>query len=58
MKKAKNYGFEPTTALEYLELIMDISEDYDGYNTVDGLKELIDEITGYANKAYDILSKN
>ena len=36
---------------EYLNLICDIVYDYDGCNTIDSLKELIDEIVEYANKA-------
>lgn len=34
---------------KYLELIADLSYDYDGCNSVDGLKELIDELKKYAN---------
>lgn len=34
---------------KYLELIVDLSYDYDGCNSVDGLKELIDELKKYAN---------
>ena len=37
---------------EYLRLIHDIGFDYDGYNTVESLKGLIDELIDYANKAY------
>ena len=36
---------------EYLKLIIDIGYDYDGCNTVESLKELIDELVGYADKA-------
>lgn len=36
---------------EYLKLIIDIGYDYDGFNTVESLKELIDELVGYADKA-------
>lgn len=37
---------------EYLQLIHDIGFDYDGCNTVDSLKKLIDELIGLVNKAY------
>lgn len=37
---------------EYLQLIHDIGYDYDGYNTVDSLKKLIDELISLVNKAY------
>lgn len=33
----------------YLQLIQDISFDYDGYNTVDDLKSLIKELNEYAH---------
>lgn len=32
----------------YLELIRDIAIDYDGYESVEDLKELIDELAKYA----------
>lgn len=37
----------------YLWLIIDLSLDYDGFNTVEGLKGLIDEIKSYAYMAID-----
>lgn len=37
----------------YLWLIIDLALDYDGFNTVDGLKGLIDEIKSYAYMAID-----
>lgn len=41
---------------KYLELIIDLGFDYDGLNTVESLKALIDEIVKYANlgRAYNI----
>ena len=36
----------------YLELIINIAEDYDGYDTVEGLKGLVDELADLASKAY------
>ena len=38
---------------QYLELITDIGFDYDGCESPNHLKELIDELVGYANKAID-----
>jgi hypothetical protein len=37
----------------YLWLIIDLALDYDGFNTVEGLKGLIDEIKSYAYMAID-----
>jgi len=37
---------------EYLRLIHDKGFDYDGYNTVESLKGLINELVDYADKAY------
>lgn len=34
---------------KYFELIYDLCFDYDGYNTVDGLKSLIDEVSRLAS---------
>lgn len=41
---------------KYLELIIDLGFDYDGLNTVESLKALIDEIVRYAKlgRAYNI----
>lgn len=36
---------------EYLSLIIGLGFDYDGYNTVESLKSLIDEIVELARKA-------
>lgn len=38
---------------EYLSLILDLIYDYDGFNTVEGLKGLIDEISKYVGYALD-----
>lgn len=46
---------ELETAYNYLELICDIAIDYDGFNTVESLKELIDEMASYAKKAMRVL---
>lgn len=39
------------TADEWLELICDIAIDYDGCETVESLKELVDEMREYAVNA-------
>jgi len=39
---------------EYLKLIIDIAYDYDGCNTVQGLKSIIDEIVRYAIAGKDM----
>lgn len=36
----------------YLDLLDDVACDYDGCNTVESLKKLIDELVTYADKAY------
>lgn len=41
---------------DLLELICDIAVDYDGFNTVESLKELIDEMAGYAGEARKLLA--
>ncbi len=38
---------------KWCQLIIDIGFDYDGYNTVEGLKSVIDELVVYAYKAID-----
>ena len=41
---------------DQLELICDIAVDYDGFHTVESLKELIDEMAGYAGEARKLLA--
>lgn len=41
---------------DLLEIICDIAVDYDGFNTVESLKELIDEMAGYAGEARKLLA--
>lgn len=36
---------------EYLKLIIALGFDYDGFNTIEGLKSLIDELVELAKKA-------
>lgn len=38
---------------EYLVFMVDLAYDYDGFNTVEGLKGLIDELRKYASYALD-----
>lgn len=38
---------------EYLGFILALAYDYDGFNTVEGLKGLIDELGKYASYALD-----
>lgn len=35
----------------YLQLIIDLAYDYDGFNDIDGLKGLVDELSEYAKMA-------
>ncbi len=36
--------YEPDCADEWLELIADVAVDYDGCNTINGFKSLVDEL--------------
>lgn len=47
--------YSPSTVDGCLELIVDIGVDYDGYNTAENLKSLIDEIVHYARQARILL---
>lgn len=47
----------PNCTEEYLDLIYDISVDYDGCNTVESLKELIDEMVDLTKKAKQCLKQ-
>ena len=38
---------------KYCQLIINLGFDYDGFNTVDSLKGLIDELVSYARKAIE-----
>lgn len=42
-------------AIEKLQLIIDIGFDYDGYNSPEKLKKLIDELVKYAEETKEIL---
>lgn len=50
-------AYMPETADEWLELICDIAVGYDGCETVESLKELVDEMREYAVNARKALSK-
>lgn len=41
--------------LEKLTLLIDIGFDYDGYNDIENLKRLIDELVSYARESRKIL---
>ena len=43
--------YRPNCVEEWLELIHDIGFDYDGFNTVDSLKDLVDELVDMAKNA-------
>ena len=49
---------EPNCVDEWLELIWAIGADYDGYNTVESLKGLIDEIVDMSKEARICLREN
>lgn len=49
---------EPDCAEEWLQLIWEVAVDYDGCNTVESLKELIDEIVQYSQNARVCLRRN
>lgn len=38
---------------KYCQLIIDLGFDYDGFNTVDSLKGLVDELVSYAQRAIE-----
>ncbi len=42
-------------AIEKLTLLIDIGFDYDGYNNIENLKRLIDELVSYARESRKIL---
>ena len=44
-------------AKDKLQLLIDIGFDYDGFNQVDSLKTLIDELVGYAVESKNILKE-
>ena len=48
---------EPNCVADYLFYIWAIGHDYDGYETVEGLKSLVDELVDYANNARELLDK-
>ena len=50
--------YQPNSVEEYLDLIIAIGIDYDGYNQVENLKELIDELVDMSKKARKCLWEN
>lgn len=51
MMITEDHSYIPTTAEEWLELASDIAIDYDGCETVEGLKDLIDEMRSIISSA-------
>lgn len=56
MMKEIDGAYMPTTADEWLELICDIAVGYDGCETVESLKELVNEMKEYAVNARKALN--
>ena len=54
-KEFKGIICEPNCADEWLELLWDIGLDYDGCNTVESLKGLVDELMEMSTKARECL---
>lgn len=54
-KEFKGVVCEPNCADEWLWQLWAIGLDYDGCNTVEGLKELVDELVDMAKKARECL---
>ena len=50
--------YEPDNTYEWLTLIRAISLDYNGCNTVESLKELVDDIVDMSARARECLRKN
>ena len=51
-KEFKGIVCEPNCAEEWLGLICEVAMGYDGCNTVDSLKGLVDELVDMSKKAY------
>ena len=49
---------EPDCVDEWLELMWEVAVDYDGCNSVESLKELIDELVDMSKKARKCLREN
>ena len=54
-KRLCRYEIMIDKAINKVQLIRDIGFDYDGYNDVDNLKKIIDELVDIAGKTIDIL---
>jgi hypothetical protein len=57
-EKLNIYFDEPECVDEWLELMWDIGCDYDGYDSVRGLKYLIDELVEMSKEARKCLREN
>lgn len=50
-------SYVPECADEWLELVHDIAIDYDGCESKEGLKSLIDEMVGYVQNARECMKQ-
>lgn len=55
MREVDEKEYKPESVAECLEMISDVGFGYDGYNDVDGLKSLIDEMRHYAHVGLNIM---
>lgn len=56
-KENQKYKEVIDKAIKKMQLLIVISYDYDGFNQVDSLKTLIDELVGYAKESLNILKE-
>ena len=58
-KEDKNQKYKEVIdkVIDKLQLLIDIGFDYDGFNQVNSLKTLIDELVGYAKESRNILKE-
>ena len=52
----KDYKSRNEKAIDKIQYIIDYGFDYDGFNTVESLKGLIDMLVDYARQSKDILN--
>lgn len=57
IKENREYKEVIDKAIEKLQMLIDIGLDYDGFNQIDSLKALIDEIVIYAKETRNILKE-
>lgn len=56
-KQNQKYKEVIDKVIDKLQLLIDIGFDYDGFNQVNSLKTLIDELVGYAKESRNILKE-